>query len=127
MSTAGEMLQSRPDFLSGGASTLAALLDALQIGPPAFDRYAEDGAGFRIYRFGNWEVRTIKEQEEQECIGAVCSTQTAACTLRGRCSRRSGQNASISKATDYIEGERLIVPMDTGCSLAFGTVVVEGV
>lgn len=115
----GEMLHARNDFQSD-ANILAALHDSLSSGPPAFDRYAEDGARFRIYRFGSLEVRTTQEQDEQEIIGAVYSIRSAMQAWGGKWNRSARENEMLSKVTEYIEraldgsgGHHLFVVMET--------------
>lgn len=48
-------------------------LEALASAKLAFDRKTEDGARFRIYRLGKVEVRTFRELEGEEAVGAVFS------------------------------------------------------
>lgn len=76
-------------------------LQDLESVTPSFDRTGEDGTRFRVYRHGNFEVRTIKEEEGQEVIGAVFTTGASV-----QVSLRSAQvreDDAIVKVTEYVQ------------------------
>mmetsp|Transcript_35688 Transcript_35688/g.81090 ORF Transcript_35688/g.81090 Transcript_35688/m.81090 type:complete len:282 (-) Transcript_35688:113-958(-) len=68
-------LQARPDY-KAQAQLLEQSLKAMA---PIFDKVAEDGARFRIYKFGSLDVRTIQEQSGEEALGAVFSVRACSC------------------------------------------------
>mmetsp|Transcript_35687 Transcript_35687/g.81086 ORF Transcript_35687/g.81086 Transcript_35687/m.81086 type:complete len:281 (-) Transcript_35687:113-955(-) len=68
-------LQVRPDY-KAQAQFLETTLKAVA---PIFDKTAEDGARFRIYKFGSLDVRTIQEQSGEEALGAVFSVRACSC------------------------------------------------
>jgi len=71
------------------------LNDVLPTAVPEFDRTAEDGTSFRIYRMGSVEVRTIQEPSSSEAVVAAFSL------------RQTAWQASSSGA-QAAEGERLV-------------------
>jgi len=78
-------------------------LEDLRPAAPAFDKAAEDGTRFRVYRRGGLEVRTTQEPDGQEAIGAVFSTGAAVqLSLRGKQGRRADASSTVLKATEYV-------------------------
>jgi len=71
---------------------------ALKKAVPTFDKTAEDGARFRIYRFGSLEVRTVQELSGEEAICAVLSASA------GEHNQAILPNEKIVKVTEYVEG-----------------------
>jgi len=67
---------------------------------PLFDRRTEDGARFRVYRHGNFEVRTIQEEDGEEAIGVVFST-SASVQVSVRKSQVREDDAVV-KVTEYV-------------------------
>uniref|UniRef100_A0A7S1LMS8 Uncharacterized protein n=1 Tax=Alexandrium catenella TaxID=2925 RepID=A0A7S1LMS8_ALECA len=69
----GKELHARSDYMA------AAMVfeQALRAASPVFEKTAEDGMRFRIYRFGSVEVRSTQEHEGKEVIGAIFSVRTA--------------------------------------------------
>lgn len=60
----------RPDYMCQ-----AALLESVvQTAAPELDKRTEDGSRFRIYKFGDLEIRTVQERDAAEVVGAVFST-----------------------------------------------------
>jgi len=81
--------------------TLEDLASALQL----FDRTAEDGTRFRIYKHGDFEVRTLKEERGQEVVGVVFATSDSVeSSVKGAtpepCVR---DDDAIVKATEYVQ------------------------
>lgn len=62
-------LQARPEYLAEAG----VLREALASSAAIFDKQAEDGTRFRIYRLGGLEVRSVQELEGEETIGMVFS------------------------------------------------------
>eukprot|EP00421_Protoceratium_reticulatum_P021526 CAMPEP_0168383302 /NCGR_PEP_ID=MMETSP0228-20121227/13833_1 /TAXON_ID=133427 /ORGANISM="Protoceratium reticulatum, Strain CCCM 535 (=CCMP 1889)" /LENGTH=1159 /DNA_ID=CAMNT_0008396449 /DNA_START=91 /DNA_END=3569 /DNA_ORIENTATION=+ len=71
---------------------------------PAFDRAAEDGTRFRIYRSGGLEVRTTQEPDGKESIGVVFLTgvSTQVCEEDRQPQRVNGEER-VAKVTEYVE------------------------
>jgi hypothetical protein len=63
-------LVPRPEYMNQ-----AMLLEQLKTSAPVFDKSAEDGRRFRVYRIGSLEIRTTQEHERDEVVGAVFSVQ----------------------------------------------------
>eukprot|EP00415_Alexandrium_ostenfeldii_P000832 UN0832 len=61
-------LRARPEY-----KTQAALKKALETTAAVFDKIAEDGARFRMYKFASLDVRTVQEYDGEETIAAVFS------------------------------------------------------
>uniref|UniRef100_A0A6T1JNG0 Uncharacterized protein n=1 Tax=Alexandrium monilatum TaxID=311494 RepID=A0A6T1JNG0_9DINO len=96
----GRCLHARPDFKAQAQMLNQALKSAV----PEFDKSAEDGTRFRIYRFGSLEVRTTQEHDGEETIGAVLSSGPA---LEEPKARGGVKNAEkLVKATEYVERSR---------------------
>lgn len=95
----GGMLQARPDVRAEAAVLSAAVAAA----PPAFDRCAEDGVRFRIYRLGSLEVRTIQEHGGEELIGAVFSIRASMQSWGGKWHQTAQDNERVVKVTEYVE------------------------
>jgi len=64
---------------------------------PVFDRCAEDGLRFRVYRFGSLEVRTTQEHQGAEVIGAVFSRAQA------QDAQGAEEHERVVKVTQYVE------------------------
>jgi len=62
---------ARPDF----AAQADLLREALTAATTSFDKTAEDGCRFRIYRVGGVEARTVQDLDGEEIIGAVFSIE----------------------------------------------------
>jgi len=95
----GGMLQARYDY----RAETAAIAGALRTTAPAFDRTAEDGTRYRIYRFGSLEVRTMQEHDGQEEIGAVFSVRSSMTSWGGKWNQSAHDSERIIKATEYVE------------------------
>eukprot|EP00449_Zooxanthella_nutricula_P008996 CAMPEP_0198507602 /NCGR_PEP_ID=MMETSP1462-20131121/12426_1 /TAXON_ID=1333877 /ORGANISM="Brandtodinium nutriculum, Strain RCC3387" /LENGTH=221 /DNA_ID=CAMNT_0044236851 /DNA_START=16 /DNA_END=681 /DNA_ORIENTATION=+ len=67
-------LVPRPD-LQAEQTTLRHILDA---SAPHFDRRAEDGARFLVYRVGSLEVRAVSDRDGEMHIGAVYAAADSA-------------------------------------------------
>merc|ERR1711972_1022086 len=67
----GGVLEARPEYKAQAHM----FEEALKTAVPVFDKTAEDGAQFRIYRMGSLEVRTTKDYDGQEVVGMVFSTR----------------------------------------------------
>jgi hypothetical protein len=72
----------------------------MKSGPPVFEKKAEDGMVFRIYRADSIEVRTTQEHAEQEVVGAVFSVRQQ---THGKTGRTALGHENIIKATEYVE------------------------
>mmetsp|Transcript_71854 Transcript_71854/g.166253 ORF Transcript_71854/g.166253 Transcript_71854/m.166253 type:complete len:997 (-) Transcript_71854:140-3130(-) len=68
---------------------------AVKSATPVFDKDTEDGARFRIYRFGSIEVRTTQEQDCSELIGQIFSAS--------RRREHVKDTEFVVKATEYVE------------------------
>jgi len=89
-------LQARPDYLSQ-----AQVFDhALRSAVPEFDKTAEDGTRYRIYRLGSLEVRTCQVYDELEVIGMVFSRHAHEASKH--CCQIK-ETESIVKVTEYVE------------------------
>jgi len=95
----GGLLHPRPDYQAQAALFSKALKSAT----PVFDKTAEDGLAFRIYRFGSLEVRTTQEPGGQEEIGAVFSFSQQA--QAHECKESAGDQERIHKVTEYVEND----------------------
>lgn len=91
-------LHPRPE-LQAQPELLEELLDGAV---PAFDRRAEDGVRFLIYRLGSLEIRATEAAGETRVIGAVFSVRakTAPPTARGV---SLPDAEKIVKVTEYVE------------------------
>jgi hypothetical protein len=98
------ILIPRPEY-KGQA---AALLEHVRSSAPVFDKSAEDGLRFRIYRLGSLEVRTTKESGGDEIIGAVFSIRNQAPRTNASKAKDIDDKEKITKVTEYVE--RLFVP-----------------
>jgi len=67
-------LQSRPDY----HCQTQKINEILQGTMPVFDKLTEDGMRFRVYQVGSLEVRTTKEHDGKEVVGAVYSSNVTA-------------------------------------------------
>lgn len=94
------VLMSRDEFRSEEGVRI--IRDALSRIAPAFDRTAEDGTRFRIYRLGSTEVRTTQQHDEKEEILAVFAIK-AVQSRSGNVGNRPVQSEKIVKVTEYIE------------------------
>jgi len=65
--------RARPELITEANS----LKDKLKVATPIFDRTAEDGTRFAVYRIGSLEVRTTKAYDGEEEIGMVFSLVSA--------------------------------------------------
>merc|ERR1712187_420631 len=96
----GNLLHERPDY----KEEAAVFEHLLATATPVFDKCAEDGMRYRVYRFGSVEVRTIQAFGNKEVIAAVFSLHAA------QQEHDEGGNGAIEqeqlvKATEYIEGQ----------------------
>jgi hypothetical protein len=80
-------------FLRRHTGKVNVTLQDLQRAESLFDKCAEDGTRFRIYRHGSLEVRTTQEHGGREVIGAVLS--------RGL--QELDEDDCIVKVTEYVE------------------------
>jgi len=78
--------------------------EALQKATPVFDKSAEDGSRFRVYRLGSLEVRTTQEMHGKETISAVFSARASAETVQHFGRRAIEEHEKIVKVTEYVEG-----------------------
>lgn len=62
-------MRARPEFLAEKAE----VEEVKKSASLAFEKSAEDGTCFRIYRAGNLELRTIQSLDREENVGAVFS------------------------------------------------------
>eukprot|EP00415_Alexandrium_ostenfeldii_P001850 UN1850 len=69
-----EQMHARPDY----KDHVDLIESALKSAASTFDKTAEDGARFRIYKVGNLEVRTIQQHSEDEAIAGVFSSRKPA-------------------------------------------------
>lgn len=104
------LLHDRPDY-----KAQAHIFDqALKSAVPVFDKTAEDGTRFRIYRFGSLEVRTTQQYNAEESVGIVFSSR-----VPGESTKRPSVNDSdkLAKVTEYVEkgsnGFRCYVVVET--------------
>merc|ERR1712066_610656 len=69
---------------------------------PTFDNKTEEGIRFRVYSFGNLEVRTTQQSDlgSKEVIGVVFSSEPAAAKIANL-----GQHdfSKLVKITEYVE------------------------
>jgi len=96
----GTLLHARPDYMAH-----AARFDStLKTTEPEFDKTTEDGARFRIYRFGSLEIRTTQELDGEEAIGAVFSIRTPLQpSAEGAEAPSIGGHEQVLKATEFAE------------------------
>jgi len=81
-----------------------ALEQALRPSRLVFDRSAEDGCKFRIYRLGRVEVRTTQAFGGEETIGAVFSARAPAHSPASESERETmALDDRVVKATQYVE------------------------
>jgi len=72
--------------------------------PPIFDRTAEDGTRFRIYKCGGLEVRTVQEIDGEEAVGAVLATSESSKALADSKQFWSDKaHDKVVKVTEYVE------------------------
>mmetsp|Transcript_67016 Transcript_67016/g.119210 ORF Transcript_67016/g.119210 Transcript_67016/m.119210 type:complete len:984 (+) Transcript_67016:72-3023(+) len=96
----GFCLQPRPDYKTEAQS----LQRVFRSVPPIFDKTAEDGMRFRIYRLGSLEMRTTQEYKSAEVVSAVFSVRLPG--HAGNMVRKDQSvkgNDRITKATEYVE------------------------
>jgi len=79
------------DLLQGALKTIA----------PEFDKSAEDGVCFRIYRLGTLEVRTMQEPDCEETVGIIFSLRD--CGADTGSIQQLQTRARIRKVTEYVE------------------------
>lgn len=92
----GRELRARSDFKAAAP----VFEQALKSAAPVFDKRTEDGARYRIYRFGgSVEVRTTQEHDGKETIGVIfsCVAQQAA----SKC--QVHEEEQVVKVTEYVE------------------------
>jgi hypothetical protein len=76
----------------------------VQSAAPVFDRSAEDGTRFRIYRLGGLEVRSTQMYNGKEVIGAVFSVRAPIAGITAfESETRTDMRETISKVTEYVE------------------------
>lgn len=88
----------RPEYKTQGI-----LFEHLRTSAPTFDKSTEEGLRFRIYRLGSLEVRTTKESEGEEVIGAVFSIRDQAPKTNASKAKSIEDKEKITKATEYVE------------------------
>lgn len=71
-----------------------------------FDKCAEDGTRFRIYRYNELEVRTIQVHEGEETIGVVFSLEL----MEGRVRLKRHEQEPIAKVVEYVEHPNIETP-----------------
>jgi len=80
------------------------LQEALQSATAMFDKRAEDGMRFRVYKIGSLQVRTTQEHGGDETIGMVFSTCVPSQAVPfGRQAQSIKDHERIVKATEYVE------------------------
>mmetsp|Transcript_107454 Transcript_107454/g.269540 ORF Transcript_107454/g.269540 Transcript_107454/m.269540 type:complete len:876 (+) Transcript_107454:103-2730(+) len=80
------------------------LQEALQSATAMFDKRAEDGMRFRVYKIGSLQVRTTQEHGGDEIIGMVFSTCVPSQAVPfGRQAQSIKDHERIVKATEYVE------------------------
>jgi hypothetical protein len=89
-----DCLQHRTDYMSRAEHVLKSSV-------PTFERIAEDGETFRIYRVGGLEVRTTQRHDSKEMVGAVLAMRQIADRPPGRV---VPAHQKISKVSQYVEG-----------------------
>jgi hypothetical protein len=90
-------LQARPD--------LAASTFDLQSATPEFDKVTEDGLRYRVYKFGNLDVRTTQDQGADEVVGAVFSVRALPKAQQPLAEALSEEQEKIAKVTEYVEAD----------------------
>mmetsp|Transcript_79956 Transcript_79956/g.138594 ORF Transcript_79956/g.138594 Transcript_79956/m.138594 type:complete len:1218 (-) Transcript_79956:110-3763(-) len=95
----------------------------LMTASPTFDKKTEEGIRFRIYNFGNLEVRTTQQPDlsSAEIVGAVFSRERAT-SIKRTTSNGDCDTMKLAKVTEYIErtndvhvrGSYLVMESDTG-------------
>jgi len=88
-------LHARPDYLSQSYMFDQALKSAV----PEFDKTAEDGTRYRIYRLGSLEVRTCQSYDDREVIGMVFSRRAQEASK----GVQMKDTEKIVKASEYVE------------------------
>jgi len=92
-----KVLKLRPDYLSQ-----ASMFDhVLKTAKPVFDKTAEDGLRFRVYKFGTLDVRTTQEHDGEEVIGAVFSIRPS--TNPAVEGRRAEAHEKVTKVSEYVQ------------------------
>lgn len=72
--------------------------------PPVFDKTAEDGTRFRIYRSGGLEVRTTQEHDGQEVVGVVFAVSRSMQASAERAQQQSVlEDEQVAKVTEFVE------------------------
>lgn len=94
-------LHPHPDF----REDVPRLEKALEILSPVFDNVTEDGVRFCIYHMGSLEVRTARELNGKELIGAVFSSTSYPKFLPAE--GESLQEVRVAKVTRYVERAHL--------------------
>lgn len=92
-------LTPRPEYKAHASFLLEHLKDVT----PVFDKKAEDGACFRIYRLGSLEVRTTQMLECNEVIGAVFSMRKRSAETIDSQLESIGEGEQVTKANEYVE------------------------
>mmetsp|Transcript_2282 Transcript_2282/g.3956 ORF Transcript_2282/g.3956 Transcript_2282/m.3956 type:complete len:1080 (+) Transcript_2282:70-3309(+) len=95
----------------------------LMTASPTFDKKTEEGIRFRIYNFGNLEVRTTQQPDlsSAEIVGAVFSRERAT-SIKRTTSNGDYDTMKLAKVIEYIErtndvhvrGSYLVMESDTG-------------
>jgi len=88
----GSALEPRSDWQA------RELEQAVRSAAAVFDKTAEDGTRFRVYRLGSLEVRTVQEAGMEELVAAVFSAGTSA-----EAERPAGEQEQFVKAAEYVE------------------------
>jgi len=91
----GEELHARADYMAA----VMVFEQAMKSAAPAFDKTAEDGMRFRVYRFGSVEVRSTQECEGREVVGAIFSARAP----RKAAPSVNVKEETIVRVTEYVE------------------------
>jgi len=95
----GMNLQARPDL-----ADQASLFD-LKSATPEFDQVTEDGLRYRVYKFGNIDVRTTQDQGADEVVGAVFSVRASPKLQQASTEAQVQEQDKIIKVTEFVEAD----------------------
>jgi len=98
------MLHERSDY-----KAKAHMFDhLLKSATPVFDKSAEDGIRFRVYKVGSLEVRTFQEPNDNEIVGMVFSTRAPTKALmQAEQDQKVKDHEQLTKTTVYVERDRM--------------------